>query len=62
MTPGTMASAASASRQFSVKSTVAAISSRITETAGETSAIWSSPVVVSTSPVSRERIPPVFMS
>ena len=41
---------------------VTAISRRISERLGEMTAICSSPVVVSTSPVSRERMPPVFMS
>ena len=57
-----MASAVSASRQLSVSSTTTAMSRRMTETAGETTAICSSPVVVSTSPVRRDRMPPVFMS
>ena len=57
-----MASAVSASRQFRTSRTVTAISSRISEMAGEMTAICSSPVVVSTSPVSRDRMPPVFMS
>ena len=57
-----IASAVSASRQFSVSSTPTAMISRMTEIAGETTAICSSPVVVSTSPVSRDRMPPVFMS
>ena len=39
-----------------------AMISRMTEIAGETIAICNSPVVVSTSPVSRDRMPPVFMS
>jgi hypothetical protein len=62
MTPGTTASAVSASRQFSVNSTTTAMASRITEIAGETMAICRRPVVVSTSPVIRDRMPPVFMS
>ena len=60
--PGMIAIAVSASRQFSAISTPIAISSRMIEIAGETIAICSSPVVVSTSPVRRERMPPVFMS
>ena len=36
--------------------------SRMIDTEGDRTAICSSPVVVSTSPVMRERIPPVFMS
>ena len=51
-----------ASRQFSVNRTPTAMTSRISEMAGETIAICNSPVVVSTSPVSRDRMPPVFMS
>ena len=61
-TPGMIASAVSASRQFSVSSTATAMTSRMTDSAGETIAICNRPVVVSTSPVSRERMPPVFMS
>ena len=57
-----IASAVSASRQFSVSRTPMAMSRRMTEIAGETIAICSRPVVVSTSPVSRDRMPPVFMS
>ena len=38
------------------------MSSRMTEIDGETIAICSRPVVVSTSPVRRDRMPPVFMS
>ncbi len=34
----------------------------MTDTAGETMAICKRPVVVSTSPVRRDRMPPVFMS
>ena len=60
--PGMIAIAVSASRQFNVISTLTAIIRRTTEIEGDTSAICSSPVVVSTSPVSRERMPPVFMS
>ena len=62
ITPGMMARAASASRQFSAVSTTTAMTSRMTDTDGDTMAICSSPVVVSTSPVSRDRMPPVFMS
>ncbi len=36
--------------------------SRMTEIVGDMIAICSRPVVVSTSPVSRDRMPPVFMS
>ena len=57
-----IASAVSASRQFSVSSTPMAMISRMTESAGDTIAICSRPVVVSTSPVRRDRMPPVFMS
>ena len=39
-----------------------AITRRITEIDGETIAICRRPVVVSTSPESRDRMPPVFMS
>ena len=60
--PGMTSIAISASRQFSVSRTPIAMNSRMTEIAGETIAICSRPVVVSTSPVSRERMPPVFMS
>ena len=60
--PGMMASATSASCQFSTNSTVTAINKRMTEIDGETMAICSRPVVESTSPESRDRIPPVFMS
>ena len=35
---------------------------RMTERAGDTMAICNRPVVVSTSPDSRDRMPPVFMS
>ena len=59
--PGMIASAVKASRQFSVISTMTAMTSRTTEINGETTAICRSPVVVSTSPVMRDRIPPVFM-
>ena len=34
----------------------------MSERAGDTMAICNKPVVVSTSPVSRDRMPPVFMS
>ena len=57
-----MASAVSASRQFSGSSTVTAMISRTSEIDGEMTAICSRPVVVSTSPVRRDRMPPVFMS
>ena len=62
MTPGMIASAVSASRQFSTIRMVTAMISRRSEMLGETTAICSRPVVVSTSPVSRERMPPVFIS
>ena len=62
MTAGMMASAVRASRQLRDSSTTNAITSRNTETVGETIAICSSPVVVSTSPDRRERMPPVFIS
>ena len=62
MTPGMMASAVSANRQFRTIRMVTAISRRISDRLGEMTAICRSPVVVSTSPVSRERMPPVFMS
>jgi hypothetical protein len=58
ITPGTMASAVSASRQLIVSSTTIAISSRMIDTPGETIAICMRPVVVSMSPVSRDRMPP----
>ena len=38
------------------------MTSRMSEMAGDTIAICSRPVVVSTSPVRRDRMPPVFMS
>ncbi|MNC98437.1 hypothetical protein D3C83_163840 [compost metagenome] len=47
---------------MSVISTITAMINRIAETAGDTTAICMRPVVVSMSPVSRDRIPPVFMS
>ena len=62
ITPGMIASAVSARRQFRTSSTVTAMVRRTTESAGETTAICSRPLVVSTSPVSRDRMPPVFMS
>ncbi len=62
MMPGTMASAVSASRQLSVIRITIATVSRITASAGDTMADCSRPVVVSTSPVSRDRMPPVFIS
>ena len=60
--PGMIASAINANRQFSVNSTPTAMTSRISEMDGETMAICNRPVVVSTSPVRRDRMPPVFMS
>ena len=62
MMPGMMASAVSASRQLSDIRTPMAMISRITDSDGEMTAICSRPLVVSTSPVSRDRMPPVFMS
>ena len=62
ITPGMMARAVNASRQFSVSSTTTAMIRRMTEMAGDTMAICNRPVVVSTSPVRRDRMPPVFMS
>ena len=62
MIPGMMASAVTASRQFSVKRITTAISRRTTEIEGEMIASCRRPVVVSTSPVIRDRMPPVFMS
>jgi hypothetical protein len=62
ITPGMMARPVSASRQFRTIRTVTAITRRINEMDGDTMAICRSPVVVSTSPVSRDRMPPVFMS
>ena len=59
---GTIASAVNASRQLSVSSTTMAMMRRMMDTAGDTSAICIRPVVVSMSPVRRERMPPVFMS
>src|SRR2546421_120802 len=60
--PGTTAMAVSASRQFSTSSTATATDRRMSDTTGDTSAICRRPVVVSTSPVRRDRMPPVFMS
>ena len=60
--PGTIANAVKASRQFSAVRMPMATISRMTDTEGEMSAICNSPVVVSTSPVMRERMPPVFIS
>jgi len=62
ITPGMIASAVSASRQFSAISTTTAMIRRMIDTVGKTMAICMSPVVVSTSPVSRDRMPPVFIS
>ena len=62
MTPGMMASAVSARRQFNVSNKPTAMSRRMTEMAGDMMAICRKPVVVSTSPVRRDRMPPVFMS
>ena len=61
-TPGMIASAVSASCQLSENRMMTAITSRTSEIAGDMIAICSSPVVVSTSPVMRDRMPPVFMS
>jgi hypothetical protein len=57
-----IAMAMRASRQFKLTSTTTATPSRISEIAGDTTASCNNPVVVSTSPVSRDRMPPVFMS
>jgi hypothetical protein len=62
MMPGMIASAVNASRQFSNVRMVTAVIRRINDTDGEMTAICSRPLVVSTSPVRRDRIPPVFMS
>ena len=62
MTPGTIANAIKARRQLSVSNSPMATNSLITEMTGDMKANCSRPVVVSTSPVSRERMPPVFMS
>ena len=62
MMPGMIAIAVRARRQLSAIRTDTAITRRITESDGETTAICSRPLVVSTSPVSRDRMPPVFMS
>ena len=60
--PGMTSIAIIARRQFSASSTPIAMNSRMNEMVGETMAPCSRPVVVSTSPVRRERMPPVFMS
>ena len=57
-----MARAVNASRQLSTSNTTTAMLSRMTDKVGETTANCNSPVVVSTSPVSRDRIPPVLKS
>ena len=62
VTPGMIARAVNARRQFSSSSTTTAMTRRMVEMAGDTMAICNSPVVVSTSPVRRDRMPPVFMS
>ena len=62
MMPGTIASAVRASRQFREARMAKATTSRMTDTEGEMRAICNRPVVVSTSPEMRERMPPVFMS
>ena len=62
ITPGMIASAVNASRQLSVRRITIAIINLTSEMLGDTTAIWSRPVVVSMSPVRRERMPPVFMS
>jgi hypothetical protein len=62
MAPGMTAIAMSASRQLSAMRTPTAITSRMIEIDGDTMAICSKPVVVSMSPVRRDRMPPVFMS
>src|SRR2546425_2206344 len=56
MTPGMMAIAVKASCQFRAIRMTMAMTSRITEMAGDTIAICNKPVVVSTSPVSRDRM------
>ena len=60
--PGMTASATNASCQFSTNSTVTAMTNRMTEIDGDTIAICNRPVVESTSPESRDKMPPVFMS
>ena len=60
--PGITSIAMIASRQFSVSRTPTAMARRMSEIDGETIALCSSPVVVSTSPVRRDRMPPVFIS
>ena len=62
MIPGRIAIAVSASRQFSRNRMTTATINRISDTAGDTIASCSIPVVVSTSPLMRLRMPPVFMS
>ena len=62
ITPGMIAIAVNASCQLRAIRMTIAITSRMTEIAGDTIAIWSRPVVVSTSPVRRDRMPPVFIS
>jgi hypothetical protein len=62
MMPGMTARAVSASRQLSDIRMAIAMMRRIIDSDGDTTAICSSPLVVSTSPVSRDRMPPVFMS
>ncbi len=62
MMPGMMAMAMSASRQLSTTRMQIAKTSRMMDTAGDTIAICNRPVVVSMSPVRRDRMPPVFMS
>ena len=57
-----IAVAISARRQFSEMRITSAITSRTTEIVGDTIASCNKPVVVSTSPVSLDRMPPVFMS
>ena len=60
--PGIMASAINDRRQLSDVRMTIAMSNRIAEIVGDTTASCSNPVVVSTSPVNRDRMPPVFMS
>ena len=57
-----IANAVNANRQFSASSNPTAMIRRMIEMAGDMMAICKRPVVVSTSPVRRDRMPPVFMS
>ena len=60
--PGMIAIAVKASRQLSANRMPTAMPRRRSAIEGDTIAICRKPVVVSTSPVSRDRMPPVFMS